>query len=232
MRTVTTFCRVFLGAAAMLHALLLPHGVGAQSARAATAAPAPASDSEAPDGLFGSFSLTSDRDPLHITADQLEFDYRTSVLTYRGSVTVKQADLTLNSNVLRVTLDPEAADQLREVVAEGEVQIAKGKRRASGGRAVFDQASRTIVLSDRATLRDGPNEVAGERVVVYLDEERSVIEGGTDRVRAVLFPGKDEEAEDEQDGDAAGLGDRPADEEAQVKPPTEGGSIPPQNDGG
>lgn len=214
-------CVIVFGA--VLFAFLPPPGVGAQSAEAATAVPRAASDSEPrSDGLLGNFSLTSDRGPVHISADKLEFDYRTSVLTYRGSVTVKQADLTLNSNVLRVTLDPKATDQLREVVAEGEVRIAKGGRRASGGRAVFDQVKRTIVLSDRATLRDGPNEVAGDRVVVYLDEERSVIEGGTDRVRAVLFPSdKDREA-------AADNGDGSEDEaESERAEAVVGESAPP-----
>jgi lipopolysaccharide export system protein LptA len=222
MGTVTTFCRAIVCAGAVLSALLLPHGVGAQSAEAATAAPRSTSGPKKAEGLFGNLSLTSDRGPVHIRADQLEFDYRTSVLTYRGGVTVKQADLTLNSNVLRVTLDPKATDQLREVVAEGEVQIAKGKRRASGGRAVFDQASRTIVLTDRATLRDGPNEVAGERVVVYLDEERSVIEGGTERVRAILFP-----SEKENGGGA----DEPAEKEAKAEVSTEDGIAPLHGDG-
>ena len=125
---------------------------------------------------------------MRIDADAMEFDYKTTVLTYRGSVTVTQADMTLRSDTLRVTLDSEHPDKPREVVAEGNVQIDKGERRATGGRAVFDNAARTVTLSEQARLQDGPNEVAGERVVVYLDEERSVVEGGQERVRAVLYP--------------------------------------------
>jgi len=68
------------------------------------------------------------------------------------------------------------------------VRISKGERVATGGRAVFDQGAQTITLSKAAVLRDGPNEVSGERVVVYLEEERSVVEGGDTRVRAKLFP--------------------------------------------
>ncbi len=170
-------------------ALLLPHGVGAQSAAATTARPTGASGKgPGTEALLKSFSLGSQDGPVTVTADKLEFDYKTRILTYHGKVKVTQADLTLRSDQLRIKIDPDAPDQLREVVAEGKVRIDKGARKASGGRAVFDQATRTVVLSDQATLRDGPNEVAGERVVVYLDEERSVVEGGTARVRAVLFP--------------------------------------------
>ena len=63
-----------------------------------------------------------------------------------------------------------------------------GERHASGERAVFDDAARTVTLSGRARLRDGTNEVAGERVVVYLDEQRSVVDGGPGRVSAILNP--------------------------------------------
>jgi lipopolysaccharide export system protein LptA len=145
------------------------------------------------DGLLGGFALGGERGPVRIDADMMEFDYKTKVLTYRGSVTVTQADMTLRSNTLRVALDGEHLEKPKEVVAEGKVQIDKGARRATGGKAVFDNAARTVTLSDQARLQDGPNEVAGERVVLYLDEERSVVEGGPDRVRAVLYPSQDKE---------------------------------------
>jgi lipopolysaccharide export system protein LptA len=145
------------------------------------------------DGLLGGFSMGGQRGPVHIDSDTMEFDYKTKVLTYRGAVVVTQADMTLHSNTLRVTLDQNNADKPREVVAEGKVQIDKGDRRATGGRAVFDNAARTVTLSDQAVLQDGPNQVTGERVVVYLDEQRSVVEGGQERVRAVLYPSEGKE---------------------------------------
>ncbi len=144
------------------------------------------------DGLLDGFRLGGERGPVRINADTMEFDYKTKILTYRGDVTVTQADLTLRASTLTVTLDSEKAERAREVVAEGNVQIVDGKRKASGGRAVFDQAARTVTLSQQAHLQDGPNEIDGEKVVVYLDEQRSVVEGGRERVRAVLYPESDD----------------------------------------
>jgi lipopolysaccharide export system protein LptA len=140
------------------------------------------------DGLLGRFALSADRGPVTITADVLEFDYRAGLLIYRGNVVVKQGDVTLSSDTLRLALDLEDIGRPREIVADGRVRIARGDRIATGGRAVFDQAEQTITLSDEAVLRDGQNEVAGQKVVVYLEEERSVVEGGEERVRAKLFP--------------------------------------------
>jgi lipopolysaccharide export system protein LptA len=168
---------------ALLVALLATAAAATPAQRAVTPGPA-----DQLDGLLGGFQMGGDRGPVQIAADAMEFDYKAKILTYRGSVLVTQADMTLHSDTLRVTLDPEHPDKPREVVAEGKVQIDKGTRHATGGRAVFDNAARTVTLSDQAHLHDGPNEVVGERVVVYLDEQRSIVEGGPDRVRAVLYP--------------------------------------------
>ena len=82
------------------------------------------------------------------------------------------------------------ADRIKEVVAEGRVKIRKGDRIAEGRRAVFDHDKQTIVLSDGAVLHEGQNQVAGDRIIVYLQEERSVVEGSSSsRVQAVFYPG-------------------------------------------
>lgn len=138
--------------------------------------------------LLSRLSLTSQGGPVEITAKELEFDYPKRTLTYRGNVLVSQADLKLTSETLRVVLNEEAREVIREVTAEGKVRIEQGQRIATGGRAVFDQAKRTVVLSESPVLREGVNEVAGEKITVYLDEQRSVVEGGNQRVRAVLYP--------------------------------------------
>lgn len=140
------------------------------------------------DGLLESFSLSADRGPVRIEAKTLEFEYKTGNLTYRGEVQVSQGDIVLTSDTLLVRLDTENVGRPKEIVAEGNVRVVSGERVATGGRAVFDQAAQTITLSRNAVLRDGPNEVAGDKVVVYIEEQRSIVEGGQDRVRAVLFP--------------------------------------------
>lgn len=154
------------------------------------------------DGLLGNFSLGGNRGPVNVTSDQMEFDYKTMVLTYRGNVVVTQADMTLRADTLTVTLAKDGPQRAKEVVAEGDVRIDAGERHASGGRAVFDDGKRTVTLSDDARLSDGPNEVAGDRVVVFIDEQRSVVEGGSERVRAVLYPPtqRPNEATEKRDG--------------------------------
>lgn len=143
-----------------------------------------------PDSLLNALSFSSKRDPISVSADALEFDYRARVLTYKGTVEVTQGDVKLQSQTLRVVLDDHAENRVKEIIADGNVRISKGARWATSGRAEFDQAKQTVVLSTDAVVHDGTNEVSGDRIVVYLNESRSVVEGGNGRVRAVLFPPK------------------------------------------
>jgi len=146
--------------------------------------------------------------PITVPARTLEFDYKENVVVYRGDVQAVQGDVHLTSDTLTIRLvsadrkasageDPGTPSgetalggrvQLRQVEAVGSVRIDQGERWATGGRAVFDQERRVLVLSEDPVLHDGPNQIAGDRVIVYLDEDRSVVEGGDKRVKAVLFP--------------------------------------------
>lgn len=177
-------CRVDI-ALGMVFALIVATG----GARAETATPSgPGGGGLEQERLLSSLSFSAGRGPVSISARSLEFDYKARELTFRGAVVVTQDDVTLHSNVLRVVLDEGATARVREVVAEGSVRVSQGERTATGGRATFDQATRTVVLSGGAVLRDGGNELTGEKLVLFLDEQRSVVEGGRDPVHMVLVP--------------------------------------------
>ena len=153
------------------------------------------------DALLNSLKLGSSNEPIAVTADSLVFDNRTRVLTYTGGVVATQGDMKLESKTLTVSLDDQADSRLKEVIAVGEVKLSKGTRWTTAGRAVFDQIRRTVVLSDNPVLHDGPSQVSGELVTVYLDEQRAEVKGGNGRVKALLFPSSTQ-------GIMAGGGDR------------------------
>lgn len=159
-------------------------------------------------GGFAASEFGKRKEPITINSDALEYDYKGNVVVYRGDVQATQGPVKLRSDVLTVTFEQsgqkpaaeKTADvmasggtrRLRQIVATGKVRIDHGTRWATGGRATFDQGARTIVLTEEPVLHDGANEVVGDRVVVYLDEDRSVVEGGRKRVKAVLYPNKDD----------------------------------------
>jgi lipopolysaccharide export system protein LptA len=176
--------------------MLLVGALVATAAPAQPQTPAPSSGAHR-DSVLGGFGFSAGKEPITVNANTLEFDYKSGKLVYRGQVVASQGDMKLESDELTVLLDRAQEGKITEVVAEGDVRMSKGTRHATAGRAVFDQSKRQVVLSEHAVLHDGPNEVSGERVVVYLDDERSVVEGGSGRVKAVLFPPKSATARDE-----------------------------------
>lgn len=196
-------------------------------------APSAAATPAGPGGGFdpmGQLALGSGKEPILISADQLDFDWQNNKVVYRGKVHATQGDLVIDSDTLTINFlrpdakesggdggrreakgsadaakvpsrGPKAADgevapkrspTLRDVVAEGHVVITQKGRRATGGVAVFSQQLRQLVLGGDPVLRDGPNEITGDRIVVYVDEGRSVVESSkSKRVSAVLHPGSE-----------------------------------------
>jgi lipopolysaccharide export system protein LptA len=173
----------------------------AEEARASVRKAAPAS--QATDPLFGRFALAESREPVSVKADALEFDYRSRVLTYKGNVVVEQGDVTLRADTLTLALQVADEVGLSAVVADGGVRLSQGERWATAGHAEYDGSERVVVLSENAVLHEGPNQLSGERVLVYLDEERGVVEGGEGRVHAVLAPPREDRpaAETDDSGD-------------------------------
>lgn len=139
-------------------------------------------------GLLEAFSLSGSSEPVHLQADRLEFDYKDRVLVYRGNVEVRQGDIALIAEEVRVVLHQSSKAEIREVRARGNVRLTQGERWATANEAIFDQMTRTAVLRGEAVLHDGRNQVQGERVTIFLDQKRSVVEGGSNRVQAVFYP--------------------------------------------
>jgi lipopolysaccharide export system protein LptA len=174
------------------------------------ATPPSGKGSGGPLGGFG--ALGKSKEPIHVVSDNLEYDYKRNVVVYRGAVEVVQGNVKMVSDTLTITLQSQDQNQdqnqdgkppaprpasagpgsdtgrVQEIIALGNVRIDQGTRWAVGGRAVYDQSQRTLVLTENPVLHDGPSEVAGDRVVVFLDEDRSVVEGGNKRVKAVFYP--------------------------------------------
>ncbi len=145
-----------------------------------------------------SLSLTSRKDPIHIRSHDLEFFYEEKRIQYRGNVVVTQGDMTLKSDRLTVLYEDPApaaantADQqrIKRIVADGNVEITSGGRRATSRKAIFNQQKRTVTLRGNAVLQEGPNRVKGDIVTIFLDENRSIVKGGKGKRQAqmVLIP--------------------------------------------
>lgn len=110
-------------------------------------------------------------------------DYKDKSVLFTGHVRATQATGQLTSNQLRVNYGKNFHD-VTEMIATGNVRISQGERWATGQHAVMNQVKHTVVLTGSPVVHDGPNEITGDRITVYLDTGRSVV----DHARAIIFP--------------------------------------------
>jgi lipopolysaccharide export system protein LptA len=64
----------------------------------------------------------------------------------------------------------------------------------TGEDAIFEQDIQKITMTGSAVLREGANTIRGDRIVVFLDENRGVVESLENRrVTATIYPKENEE---------------------------------------
>lgn len=127
------------------------------------------------------------KEPIFITSDQMEVDRKKNTISYKGRVVTVQGEMTMKSEKLTAYYHPDMK-QLKEVIAEGKVQVTQGDRVATGTKAAYNNQDQTIILTGNPAVRQGNSQVSGSRITVFIGQDRSVVEGGNQRVRVTIFP--------------------------------------------
>jgi lipopolysaccharide export system protein LptA len=126
-------------------------------------------------------------------------------LTFEGGVRVRQGQVTLTCDKLVVIFeeDKNGKDRakkvpadlqvsgLRSMTASGNVKVVQNERMAVAGKALFDNLKRTITLTENPRLWQGPDVAIAHTIVVYLDENRSELQGKDGgEISVMINPGK------------------------------------------
>jgi lipopolysaccharide export system protein LptA len=123
--------------------------------------------------------------PMTIRSDRMTVHEAERRATFEGQVVVQQGDLTVKADRLDVWVNDTAADMsapygsgnVSSIRAGGHVEVVHGDRRVLADQAVYDQARQQIELIGNLRGEEGGYTIAGRRMVIYLQERRSVIEG-------------------------------------------------------
>jgi lipopolysaccharide export system protein LptA len=200
-------------------ALAVFSGASAQSApkpRAATPAPgAAAAKPKAPEpkgepgppGAPGPVGIDRNS-PITIDADLLENLQKEGLVVFTGNVVANQNSSTHYSDRMEVYLDAKG-DGIVRTVSSGNVKIiTKDCKIGTAKRAEYYDAEQRVVLVGNARVWQEDNVVTGERITIFLAEDRSVVEGGKqERVKAVFYPrGQEQPAAENKPPGAAPCG--------------------------
>lgn len=126
--------------------------------------------------------------PVEITSQQLEVFQLERKSVFTGQVVAKQGDMTLTTDEL-IVFFLEETNQIERLEAYGNVVVYQLDRTAQADKAVYHQQKNILTLSGHAQVEQGVNRIAGDEIVLYVAENRSVVKGSTQsRVKATIVP--------------------------------------------
>ena len=184
--------RRVVGALALWVAVGLAAPVWAQSAppKPRPARPSSTTPAPRPDGAADSRNA-----PVTVDADQLENIQKEGLVVFTGNVVATQNSSTQWADRMEVYLD-DKGDRIVRTISTGNVRIiTRDCRSGTAKRAEYYDAEQRVVLIGNARVWRDDNVVTGERITIFLAEDRSLVEGGQqERVKAVFYPKSQDEA--------------------------------------
>ncbi len=123
--------------------------------------------------------------PTVITSDKLEFDYKEFIALFDGHVVVTDPEFTLKADKMLVFF--ENTNEVKRVDAVGNVFLKSGDMTAVCGKATYTSKNgQVLIQNDDPVVTKGENRITGEKMSIWLKEQRVVVETG---VRLEAKPG-------------------------------------------
>jgi lipopolysaccharide export system protein LptA len=168
-------------------------GLGlAVTAAAQSRAPGPSGDKGASRTVNG-----RTQQPVTVDSDKMERFGKESLVVFTGNVVARNDGSVQYADRMEVYLD-EKGDRILRTVSTGNVRIiTRDCRTGTARRAEYHDLEQRVVLSGNARVWQEDNVVSGDSVVIYLSQDRSVVEGGSqERVKAIFYPRDDKNRKD------------------------------------
>jgi lipopolysaccharide export system protein LptA len=149
---------------------------------------------------------------IQIVSDRLDAYSEKKMVVFSGNAVATQSGRVIKSDQLVVHYREEPGKKskdapktrddmgaLEKIEAKGHVTVTQGERIVTGDYAVFLHDSQKIVMTGNAVMREGRNVVRGEKITVFLDEDRGIVESSENkRVKAIIYPDDDKERKSDQ----------------------------------
>lgn len=123
-----------------------------------------------------------------ITSDTLKFDYRRSIALFTGNVIVKDPALQLTSRQLVVMFD--STNQVKSLTAVGNVVLMSEDREGRCDKLVYLTSTGEIVMTGNAAIRRAGDEVSGNLIKIWRNDQRMEVEPGRLVIQGGTMPGE------------------------------------------
>ena len=162
---------------------------GAGTAQQGTGKPRTSGPAGSPPGGPATAPATSGKNaPVTVDADSLESMQKEGLSVFKGSVVARQNNSVQYADRMEVYTDAKT-DRIERVVSIGNVRIiTRDCRMGTALRAEYYDGEQRVVLIGNARVWRDADVVTGERITIYLAEDRSLVEGGKqERVKAIFY---------------------------------------------
>ncbi|PLX79047.1 MAG: lipopolysaccharide transport periplasmic protein LptA [Desulfuromonas sp.] len=126
---------------------------------------------------------------LRVSSSRLEADEATRTVAFYGDVRAHKDEMVIYADQMTLFYSDGESKEIDRVEIDGRLRIVQGERVATADRGIFYHQDGRVLLSGNAEVHQGGNQVAGDEIVYYLNESRSVVTSEPDsRVNAVFSP--------------------------------------------
>jgi len=120
--------------------------------------------------------------PIHITSDRMEGFNKKNLVIFYGNVKATRADTTIWADRMDISFDREEK-KIDKIVAFGNVKVNQEDRNAVASKATYFENSKKIVLEGNPKLWQKEDILKGDRITLFLNEDRMLVETADARIR-------------------------------------------------
>lgn len=122
--------------------------------------------------------------PVEITSQELALDQENSLAIFTGDVLVRQGELTMACNKMRVEYGPDADgnDEIKVIRMFGGVTLAGPEETAESDGAVYDLIQETLVMTGNVLITQGITALASDQMNYDLTTGDGVLQGNVKTV--------------------------------------------------
>lgn len=133
---------------------------------------------------------------LSISSGKMTLNNQMNTIVFEGDVIIEQETMTLKADVVDVVFEPvsekenrlidgvERKRSLSTITATGDIKFIHGDRTVFANRVVYSRKDEVMVFTGSPTIQEGLDKLKGEKITVFILEDRVVVEGG----EAIIHP--------------------------------------------
>ena len=133
---------------------------------------------------------------LSITSKKMTLVNQENMIVFEGDVVLERDSMIIKAKKVDVAFAPfsekeqgfvDAADKKRElstITATGNVEFVQGRRTILSQKVLYNKKDEKMIFTGSPNVREGEDELKGERITVYIREDRVVVDGG----EAIIHP--------------------------------------------